>query len=264
MKKSVYFSYTYYDYDHAYNFRDRDAPVMGGVVAQMWTSFEHFSQHPLAADFPALARELTWGRIDFISDLPGNNDGSQGLGGGGLSMTSLAALLEFAGNVRVSISTNPLASTAYLQAFSGYRSQCVLLGELGIDVREFRSDPAIETTLMQRYAALHDKTPVFALHARLLVVDWRVTYIGTYNIAPRPENLITEAGIVIHDTTQAQCVANAILVDMQPGISWDDLADDPDAAAPGSSVSRYDSGSFYRCTHCSDRHAPLCLVPTSC
>ena len=29
-----------------------------------------------------------------------------------------------------------------------------------------------------------------------------------------------------------QGVANAILVDMQPGNSWDGLADDPDAAAP--------------------------------
>lgn len=300
----------YYDYDHAYNFRDRDALVMGEVVAGMRASFERFWQHPLAApveqrfdvadvfgsdpgaqraeveavyaelrgyaadpanfapevraaiaalaaDFPALARELTWGPVDFISDLPGKNDGRAGLGGGGLSTASLAALLGSAREevliqspylvlsdpaielfrrlrargVRIRISTNSLASTDNLQAFSGYRSQRALLGELGIDVREFRPDPAIETTLMQRYVALRDKAPVFALHAKSLVVDRRSAYIGTYNLDPRSENLNTEVGVVIHDTTQAQRVASAILVDMQPGNSWNGLADDTDAAA---------------------------------
>jgi len=300
----------YYDYDHAYNFRDRDALVMGAVVAQMRASFERFWRHPLATpverrfevadvfgadpaaqragveavyaelsayaadpanfapevraaiaalvnDFPALARELTWGQVDFVSDLPGKNDGSAGLGGGGLSTSALAALLASAREevliqspylvlsdpaielfrqlrargVQIRISTNSLASTDNLQAFSGYRSQRELLGKLGIDVREFRPDPAIETTLMQRYAALRDKAPVFALHAKSLVVDRRSTYIGTYNLDPRSENLNTEVGVVIHDATQAQRVANAILVDMQPGNSWNGLADDPDAAA---------------------------------
>jgi putative cardiolipin synthase len=73
---------------------------------------------------------------------------------------------------------------------------------------------------------------VFALHAKSLVVDRRSTYIGTYNLDPRSENLNTEVGVVIHDATQARRVANAILVDMQPGNSWDGLAEDPDAAAP--------------------------------
>jgi cardiolipin synthase C len=139
----------YYDYDHAYNFRDRDALVMGAVVAEMAASFGRFWRDPLAvpverrfdtadvfgtnpaaqragidavyaglrayaadpanfapevraaidalaADFPVLAQQLTWGRVDFISDLPGKNDGRAGLGGGGLSTAALAALLESA------------------------------------------------------------------------------------------------------------------------------------------------------------------------
>jgi putative cardiolipin synthase len=300
----------YYDYDHAYNFRDRDALVMGAVVANISASFARFWRDPLAVpveqrfditdvfgaspamqragidavyaqlrayaadpanfapevraaigalteDFPALAQQLTWGRVDFISDLPGKNDGSTGLAGGGLSTTSLAALLDSAREevliqspylvlsdpaielfrrlrergVRIRISTNSLASTDNLQAFSGYRSQRALLGDLGIDVREFRPDPMVETQLMQRYLALRDKAPVFALHAKSLVVDQRSVYIGTYNLDPRSENLNTEVGVVLHDASQARRVAAAILTDMRPENSWDGLREDPDTAA---------------------------------
>jgi cardiolipin synthase C len=300
----------YFDHDHEYNFRDRDALVMGPVASDMQASFNRFWASPLSArveerfdiaktlgasatdrdssraavyadlrryaadtsnfapelraaigaldtSFPALVRDLSWGRVDFLSDTPGKNDGRSSLGGGGLTTAALADLLRGARGevliqspylvlsdpaielfrtlrargVRVRISTNSLASTDNLQAFSGYRNQRALLAQLGIDVREFRPDPQVEAALMERFAALKQQAPIFALHAKTLIVDRRVVYIGTYNLDPRSENLNTEVGVVIHDPAQAARVAAAVLTDLSPGNSWIPVVDAPDRFA---------------------------------
>jgi putative cardiolipin synthase len=292
----------YFDYNHEYNFRDRDALVIGAVVPAMHESFERFWANPLAApveqlydgvtiegsdaqrvyaelaayaadatnfapevraaisaipdDFPALAADISWGRVDFISDLPGKNSGDDGLGGGGLSTAALAELLATAQRevviqspyvvlsapafamfrqlrsrgVRIRISTNSLASTDNLQAFSGYFDQREELIEAGIEVFEYRPDPQVQAQIMSRYAA-RSTAPVFAVHAKTLVVDRNVVYVGTYNLDPRSENLNTEVGVVIHDAGQAAAVAAAIDTDMAPGNSWI-AADEPDQSAP--------------------------------
>ncbi len=301
----------YFDFDHEYNFRDRDALVLGAVVAQMRESFERFWSSPIAAPveelydglglmqksvsvqdaevqtiyqdlhtyaarrdnfapqvraaidaipgaFPRLSGQMSWGRVDFISDLPGKNAARAGLGGGGLSTAALAQLLDGARRevliqspylvlsepalelfrrvrergVRVRISTNSLASTDNLQAFSGYRNQRAQLLRMGLEIHEYRPDPQIQREVMQRYEALKDEAPIFALHAKTLVVDEQVVYIGTYNLDPRSENLNTEVGVVIHDPRQAQAVAASILTDMKAGNSWSAATDSPDEHAP--------------------------------
>jgi putative cardiolipin synthase len=297
----------YFDYDHAYNFRDREALLLGEVVAAMRASFERFwgsglsvpveelydglglmQKHVTVKDaevqqvyrelrtyagdpanfapevraaidsmprlFPQLARQLTWGRVEFISDMPGKNGNHLSLGGGGLSTTALARLVEGARErvviqspylvlsdealdlfrrlrsrgVRVRISTNSLASTDNLQAFSGYRSQRRQLLKLGLEIFEYKPDPEVQRAVMQRYAALKDQAPVFALHAKTLVVDSQIVYIGTYNLDPRSQNLNTEVGAIVHDAALAQAVEAAIETDMQPANSWNAATDDPD------------------------------------
>lgn len=302
----------YFDYDHAYNFRDRDALVIGAVVLAMGKSFERFWASPLsvpverlfrgvglmqaqvtvdseavqrvyrglsvyASDprnfepqvraalagmsdaFPRIAAGLAWGRVDFLSDRPGKNDGRDGLAGGGLTTEALAKLAEGARSelliqspylvlsdpamallerllrrgVVVRISTNSLASTDNLQAFSGYRSQRERLLAMGLRIHEYRPDPAVQATVMQRYERLRAEAPVFALHAKTMVVDRSIVYVGTFNLDPRSENLNTEVGVVIHDAGQAAQVANAVEVDMRPENSWDAACDEPDAHAGG-------------------------------
>ncbi|MCP5328505.1 MAG: phospholipase D-like domain-containing protein [Steroidobacteraceae bacterium] len=93
--------------------------------------------------------------------------------------------------VRVRISTNSLASTDNLQAFSGNRSRRRRLLAMGLDLREYRPHPEVEQRIMDRYAALRERTPVFTLHAKSMVVDRERVYIGTYNLDPRSENLNT-------------------------------------------------------------------------
>lgn len=300
----------YFDYDHAYNFRDRDALVLGHAVQDMAASFGRFwasdisvpveklydglgfmQKHVTVEDaevqqvyrelgayaadeanfepevraaindipsaFATLAGEIVWGRVDFISDLPGKNVARAGLGGGGLATTALAALLNEARRevliqspyvvlsdeafalfrrvrargVRIRVSTNSLASTDNLQAFSGYRNQRQALLDLGLEIHEYRPDPEVRKQVMQRYEALRAEAPVFALHAKSMVVDGEVVYIGTYNLDPRSENLNTEVGVIIHDARQAQAVAVSITRDMQPGNSWNAATDKPDRHA---------------------------------
>lgn len=297
----------YYDYDQAYNFRDRDALVLGEAVKAMRASFERFWNSPLSVPvealydglglmqkhvtvkdaevqqvyrelhayaaapenyapavraaidamprvFPELARQIAWGPVEFISDTPGKNGHRLGLGGGGLTTAALARLVDDARDevliqspylvlsdaamelfgrarargVRVRISTNSLASTDNLQAFSGYRSQRRRLLRMGVEIREYRPDPAVQREVMQRYAALEERAPVFALHAKTMVIDSQVAYIGTYNLDPRSENLNTEVGVIVQDTALARAVRAAIETDMAPANSWNPATDDPD------------------------------------
>ncbi|MEJ2692345.1 MAG: phospholipase D-like domain-containing protein, partial [Candidatus Thiodiazotropha sp.] len=65
------------------------------------------------------------------------------------------------------------------------------------------------------------ESPVFALHAKSLVIDGHTTYIGTFNFDPRSANLNTEVGLVIRDQQVARQVEQAIRLDMAPENSWD-------------------------------------------
>jgi cardiolipin synthase C len=300
----------YFDYNHEYNFRDRDALLLGVAVKSMQANFETFwgsaasvevetlydglglmqknvrvgdeqvqqvyrELHAYAkspdnfapevrsaiADTPAsfarLAQQMRWTEVEFISDKPGKNDNRIRLGGGGQTGTALARLVQGAqqrvviqspylvasdealallGEVRgrgvaVRISTNSLASTDNLPAFSGYRNQRARLLEMGLQIFEYKPAPAVQQQLVQRLAAATRTAPVFALHAKTLVIDGKTVYIGTYNFDPRSQNLNTEVGVIIHDETLARAVEASIETDMAPGNSWNAAVDDPDQHA---------------------------------
>ena len=297
----------YYDYDQAYNFRDRDALVLGPAAADMRASFEQFWQHRLSVKvedlydgiglmqrrvnvsdaevqqvynelhayaqsphnfapavraaiaamptaFPRIAREVVWSQVEYISDAPGKNDRRFSLRGGGLATDALARLIAqaerdiliqspylvlsdaaielfstaIARGVRVRISTNSLASTDNIPAFAGYRNQRKRLLKMGLELFEYRPDPALQTELAQRIATNREHRPVFALHAKTLVVDGKIAYIGTFNLDPRSENLNTEAGVIVRDPAFARAVAALIVNDIQPNNSWNAASDDPD------------------------------------
>ncbi len=202
--------------------------------------------------FPILARDVAWGQVDFIHDRPGKNDNRMSLGGSGQTPQALAKLAEeaheriviqspylvlsdralelfkrlVARGVKVRISTNSLAATDNVQAFSGYRNQRDKLLKLGIEIFEYRPDPEERSKLMPRVVA--NAEPVLAIHAKSMVVDGKLAFIGTYNLDPRSENLNTEVGVVIHDASIARKVEQAIETDMQPGNSWNAAEDKPD------------------------------------
>ena len=207
--------------------------------------------------FPWLASHLTWDEVQFIHDVPGKNSGTHGLAGGGVTTTALAETLQrarvriviqspylifppgaldlFTGlvarGVEIAISTNSLASTDNLQAFSGYRKQRRKILAAGIKIFEFRPAPAVEKLLIARYAALEKSAPTFALHAKTMVIDGETLFVGTFNLDPRSSNLNTEVGVLIHSQTLAGQVEAAIRRDMQPENSWDPAQQDPDSEA---------------------------------
>ncbi|MGZ9060035.1 MAG: phospholipase D-like domain-containing protein, partial [Burkholderiaceae bacterium] len=268
----------YFDYNHQFNFRDRDALLLGEAVKAMRASFERFWNSELSvkveelydgwglmqsnvrvddeeiqrvyrelheyakspenfapevraaiaatpASFTRLAQQMTWGKVDFISDRPGKNENQFRLDGGGQTAAVLGQLVQSAREriviqspylvlsdraidlfrqitargVTVRINTNSLASTDNLAAFSGYRNQRDRLLKMGLQIYEYKPAPEVQVKLMQRSATATGKTPVFSLHAKTLVVDSKIVYIGTFNFDPRSENLNTEVGAIIHD-----------------------------------------------------------------
>jgi putative cardiolipin synthase len=189
---------------------------------------------------------MVWDDMTFISDVPGKNAGDRGLGGGGESTRQLIEALanarrdiliqspylvmpeggiEFFAKliergVRIRISTNSLASTDNIQAFSGYASQRKRLLKAGIEIYEYKAYPALRKTLLERYPRIVETNPIFALHAKSLVIDDETIYIGTFNLDPRSANLNTEVGLLARNAELAGQLRASIEQDMRPENSW--------------------------------------------
>lgn len=284
----------YFDFDHEYNFRDRDVLVFGTAVTEMSQNFEEFWDSELTvpveeifeaeyreitadaiagrarelrayaedsrnfapevrnaidsagAHFGSLVNALVWDDVYFVSDTPGKNDGDSGLGGSGESTDQLISAVGRARSsvliqspylilpeggvellhelvrrgVRVRISTNSLASTDNIQAFSGYASQRKDLLKAGIELYEFKPHPALKDELIDNYPRIASKDPIFALHAKSMVIDDSVVFIGTFNLDPRSANLNTEVGILTENAELARQLTASIERDIHPSNSW--------------------------------------------
>lgn len=285
----------YFDYDHEYNFRDRDVLLLGKAVSTMESSFETFWNNTLAVPVANLVEEkdndftnpkrferlhqyacnpdnfwpqirhqierlpitfhnieksgrLVWlDSVYFVSDLPGKNDGSQGLGGGGITTSTLIKLVQEAKHtidiqspylittelgqkliknatsrgIRVRILTNSLASTDNLEAFAGYQKNRQKLLETGIEIYEFRPNAA--ERLKMATGALQRKlgyTPIFGMHAKSMVVDGRITVVGTFNLDPRSANLNTECFALVYSDSIAKGVLQGMEEEYKPENSW--------------------------------------------
>ncbi len=195
---------------------------------------------------PELVKELVWADARFLCDIPGKNPGQEGLKGSGVTTRSIAAAvsgakksvtiqspycvltpeaLELLGGlarrgVSVRILTNSLAASDNLQATSGYLKQRGRILDAGIGLFEFRPDPEIRRRLMAATRAPAARPPIFAVHAKTLVVDSRTLFIGTFNLDPRSAHLNTEVGILVDEPRLALEVERAIEGEMAPGNAW--------------------------------------------
>jgi cardiolipin synthase C len=300
----------YFDFNHEYNFRDRDALLLSNVAKDMQASFDKFWASPLSAPveelydglgimqkhvtvkdseiqniyeglhdyaqqpsnfspeirkaildaplvFTRLAEQIIWTNVEFISDTPGKNNDKLLLGGGGKSTEKLASLVTNAQKeiviqspylvmsgeakdlfkaaikrgVKVKINTNSMASTDNVQAFSGFRNQRDQLIKMGIEIYEFKPDAYVSQHLVRHETTQREKPPVFAIHAKTMVVDKTTVYIGTFNFDPRSQNLNTEVGVIVQNPILANNVQTSIEADMWPENSWNSATDKPDQYA---------------------------------
>ncbi len=297
----------YFDYDHEYNFRDRDVLLLGKVTDTVQRSFDEFWNDSLSVPVAKLednssadkfdkdpfeklheyacnpenfwpqvktrienlhtafqsikeSGHLIWAdRVDFVSDKPGKNHEIKGLGGGGLSTDALVALVKSATHsidiqspylittepvinlfenavkrgVKIRILTNSLSSTDNIEAFSGYQRDREKLLKTGVRIFEFRPDAAVRYEIMT--GALQSEInfmPIFGLHAKTMVIDGKITVIGTFNLDPRSANLNTECIAVIYSEDTAKGVLKVMEVEFQPENSWETtLTFNPDSKA---------------------------------
>ena len=175
-------------------------------------------------------------------------DGSEGLGGGGVSTKALIDLVRNAERsiviqtpylittelgqglfsdavdrgVEVRILTNSLASTDNVEAFSAYQSSRQDLLDAGVRIYEFRPDAAVRKAVMTgELQQTLDQTPIFGLHAKSMVVDDSITVIGTFNLDPRSANLNTECVTIIHSDAIAASVREGMEIEFLPENAWE-------------------------------------------
>ncbi|MDY7395413.1 phospholipase D family protein [Aureibaculum sp. 2210JD6-5] len=295
----------YFDYDHEYNFRDRDVLLLGKIAPKVEQSFEQFWNNDLSVPIQDLADklpenfddpnrferlhqyacnpenfwpqirtqienlphafksikesgDLVWtSEVEFISDAPGKNDGSEGLGGGGYTTDALIKLVKNARSsidiqtpylittelsrnlfkdaikrgVKIRILTNSLASTDNLEAFSGYQRDRNALLKTGVEIYEFKPDAEERFKIMTgELQAKLDFKPIFGLHSKSMVVDGETTVIGTFNLDPRSANLNTECLAIIRDKKVTEGVLKGMEIEFQPENSWQTTLDfNPDS-----------------------------------
>ncbi len=185
--------------------------------------------------------------VEYITDDPGKNNQNEFLGGSGISTEKLIKLIKESNKsitiqtpylvtteigrnlfkeavdrgVEVNILTNSMASNDNLEAFSGYQRDRKKLLETGVNIFEFKPDAQIRQKVMSD--ALQKKlnyVPIFGLHAKSMVVDEKITVIGTFNLDPRSANLNTESIVIIPSITISKEVEKGMFVEMQPENAW--------------------------------------------
>jgi phosphatidylserine/phosphatidylglycerophosphate/cardiolipin synthase-like enzyme len=286
----------YFDYDHEYNFRDRDILLLGKETGEVNKSFDEFWNSPLSQDVTSVIKDQPenvtsenrfdnlheyacnpdnfWPQVrkrienlpstfkaiknsgdlvglddvEFISDMPGKNDQKNGLGGGGVSTAALINLVKDAKSaidiqtpylittelsqnlfkeavergVKIRILTNSLASTDNVEAFSSYQTDRKKLLETGVRIFEFRPDAAERKKIMTGELQLTlDHKPIFGLHAKSMVIDNKITVIGTFNLDPRSANLNTECVVIVHSDKISRGVLQGMEEEFKPENSWE-------------------------------------------
>jgi phosphatidylserine/phosphatidylglycerophosphate/cardiolipin synthase-like enzyme len=124
-----------------------------------------------------------------------------------------------------------LASTDNLEAFSGYQKCRKALLKAGVEIYEYRPDAAERFKVMtgDLQKTLNYK-PIFGLHAKSMVVDGKITVIGTFNLDPRSANLNTECVAVIYSKQIATGVLMNMEEDYKAENSWRTMLEyNPDA-----------------------------------
>jgi len=194
--------------------------------------------------------------VVFVSDLPGKNETTKGLGGSGKSTEGLIKLFNQADSsiyihtpylvttqrglallkktidrgVSITILTNSLCSTDNKEAFSGYQRNRKAILKLGVKIYEYKPDAEIRKKLL--HADLQrqvDYYPTFGLHSKSMVIDDDLTIVSTFNLDPRSANLNTECYVAVKSKEITAFAKELMLEELKPENSWETtLKSNPD------------------------------------
>ena len=115
----------------------------------------------------------------------------------------IAKLVE--NGVKVRILTNSLASTDSPLVDIGYARYRVPLLKLGVDLREMRPK------LGQKHSRFHPfRSSNASLHAKALVIDQKIVFIGSLNMDERSAKINSELGLVINSAEIAREVTSLL------------------------------------------------------
>jgi putative cardiolipin synthase len=182
------------------------------------------------------AAEMVTGRAEVIYDKPGEREPSQDALIGlqrfiraaerevlalnaylvpGEAFFDEARKLEERG-VHMAIMTNSLGSTNQTVVHHAYARTRQPTLEAGVDVYEMRYDAALKAELDTPPA----ESAWVGLHAKAVVIDRRLVFIGSFNFSPRSRNLNTEMGLLVDSPALGAQVADFMERTMAPENAW--------------------------------------------
>jgi putative cardiolipin synthase len=118
--------------------------------------------------------------------------------------------------VRVAIVTNSLASNHHVVAHTGYKHWRREVLSAGAELYELRVDAAVR----DEYSTPPTRAAAVGLHAKAVVVDGRLAFVGSPNLDPRSLVINTEIGVKTDSECFARAVAALIMRDMSPENAW--------------------------------------------
>ena len=130
---------------------------------------------------------------------------------------------EVARGVRYRILTNSLASHDVPAVNAHYKAWRPELLAAGVELYETKPDAAVQPLLV-------DTPPVEAefmgLHAKAMVIDGALVFLGSMNLDPRSWRLNAEMGVVVESAGLAAELLAAIERDMRPENAWQVVLDE--------------------------------------
>ncbi|HUF71803.1 MAG TPA: phospholipase D family protein [Gammaproteobacteria bacterium] len=118
--------------------------------------------------------------------------------------------------VEVTVLTNSLASNNHKVAHMAYKPWRRRLLGLGIELYEARDDSAF----IGEYSAPPIEPEFLGLHSKAIVVDDRLSFVGSPNIDPRSLIINTELGFFIDSVELADRLTVLIERDISPDAAW--------------------------------------------
>ncbi len=114
------------------------------------------------------------------------------------------------------ILTNSMITSNSMPVIAHYRKTRKRILETGAQLYEVRPDAVAR----ERHSAHPELNIKHSLHAKIVVLDRKHVFIGTFNLDPRSRYLNTEVGLLVHSPVLSEQVAQSIEKDLQPVNSW--------------------------------------------